>query len=111
MYVSAIHSDPAAVHMHIPIILHFPGHSSIQTLAFLDSRAQMSLIREHFVSKHSLGRHLLDNPLLLKSYNGSASNTVTQGVLTDLLTCQTQILWCRMHASQSHPGYRLATTT
>ena len=84
VYVSAIHSDPAAAHMHIPVILRFPGRSSIRTLAFLDSGAQTSLIGEHFVSKHSLGRHLLDNPLLLKSYDGSSSDTVTQGVLTHL---------------------------
>ena len=29
VYVSAIHSDPAAAHMHIPVVLRFPGCSSI----------------------------------------------------------------------------------
>ncbi len=84
MYVSAVYSDPAAEHMHVPVILQFSDHSPISTLAFLDSGAQTSLIGEHFVSKHALGCQLLDFPLLLKSYNGSTSDKVMQGVLAHL---------------------------
>ena len=86
VYVSATHSDPTAAHIHIPVTLRFPDRSSIRTLAFLDSGAQTSLIGERFASKHSLGRHLLNIPLVLKSFNGTSSETVTQGVTTHLST-------------------------
>lgn len=86
--LSSIKTDnPAAArHFFFPVTISIPNRPPIHTKAFLDSGAQTSLVGEHFVSRHSLPRHVLDTPLALQTFDGqpAAAGLVTQGVLTHL---------------------------